>query len=117
MSKITGIARIKVDGELLESIPGAELDLGGYERELKSGHRVYGYTEKVKPSDLQCTIVWKNVTPLEDLRNTVDGLITFESDVGKTYQIENAVILETPKVKDESGECPLHFGGDPAKEQ
>ena len=66
MSKITGIARIKVNGELLESMPGAELDLGGYERTESVGHRVYGYTEKVMPSVLTCTFPWKAGAPIED---------------------------------------------------
>ena len=116
MARISGIARISVDGELLESLPGAELELGGKERELKSGHRVYGHTEKVVPSMLKCTIVWKNETPLETLRNLVDGLIIFESDNGKSYQMANAVILKPPTVKDENGEVPREFGGDPAEE-
>lgn len=114
--KISGIARIKVDGELLESLPGAELDLGGFERELKSGHRVYGHTEKIVPSMLTCTIVWKNETPLETLRDTIGGVITFESDNGKKYKCSNMALLKTIKVKDESGEVPLEFGGDPADE-
>lgn len=115
--KIGGIARIKVDGELLESLPGAELDLGGMERELKAGFRVYGHVEKVMPSMLTCTVVWKNETPIEDFRDLVDGLVLFESDNGKTYKVSNAVCTKTVKVKDESGEVTLEFGGDPAKEQ
>lgn len=115
--KISGIARIKMDGELLESLPGAELDLGGVEREMKTGHRVYGYTEKVMPSVLTCSIVWKNETPIEDIRKLTDGLILFESDNGITYKVSNAVCTKTVKVKDESGEVALEFGGDPAEPQ
>lgn len=115
MPKLTGIARITANGELLESMPGAELDLGGKEREMKSGHRVYGHTEKVVPSTLTCVIVWKNGTPIEDLRDIIDGVIIFESDIGESYSMENAVTTKTVKVKDESGEVNLEFMGDPAK--
>ena len=117
MPKITGIARITANGELLESMPGAELDLGGSERELKSGFRVYGHTEKIAPAVLTVTIVWKNGTPIEDMRDFVDGVIIFESDIGESYSVENAVITKTVKVKDETGEVTLEFGGDPAKKQ
>lgn len=117
MALITGIVRIKINGELLESKPGAELELGGKERELRSGHRVYGYTEKVVPSMLTCTVYWKAGTPIETWRNLTDGLVTFESDVGETYQINNATLLKTPKVKDESGEVDLEIGGDAAEKQ
>ncbi len=115
MPKLAGIARISANSELLESLPGAELDLGGTERELKSGHRVYGSTEKIIPSTLTATIVWKNGTPIEDMRNFVDGVIIFEADIGESYSMENATITKTVKVKDESGEVTLEFGGDPAK--
>lgn len=117
MSKILGIARIKVNGELLESMPGAELDMGGFAREQKSGFKVYGFTEKVMPSKLTCKIVWKFETPIEDLRTMVDGLITFEGDIGVTYQIANAVLLNPPKGADEKGEVDLEFGGDAAEKQ
>lgn len=117
MSKIAGIARIKANGELLESLPGAELDIGGFERELKSGHAVYGHVEKVMPSSVTCTIVWKFETPVEKLRDMVDGVILYEADNGVTYKISNAVLTKTIKLKDESGEVTLEFGGDPAKKQ
>lgn len=117
MSKIAGIARITMDGELLESLPGAELDLGGKEREMVSGHSVYGYKEKVVPAMLTCTIVWKNETPVEEIRDHVDGLILFEADNGITYKVSNSVCTKTVKVKDESGEVTLEFGGNPAKAQ
>lgn len=117
MSLITGIARIKVNGELLESKPGAELDLGGKERELRSGHRVYGYSEKVMPAVLTCTFYWKAGAPIEAIRNLTEGLVTFESDVGETYQISNATTLKTVKVKDETGEVDVEIGGDAAELQ
>jgi len=117
MSKIAGIVRIKANGLLLESKPGATLDLGGKERELKAGHRVYGFTEKVVPAMCTCTVYWKAGTPLETLREMTEGLITFEADIGETYQISNATLTKTLKVKDETGEVDLEFGGDAAEFQ
>jgi len=116
-AKIAGIARIKVDGALLASMPGAELDLGGVERPEVTGHRVYGFTEKIMPSVLTCTIAWKFETPIEALRNLTEGLILFEADIGVTYKISNAWCSATVKVKDESGEITLEFKGDAAKQQ
>lgn len=114
---ITGIARIKVDGELLESLPGAELDLGGYEAEAVTGHAVYGPREKVMPSVLTCTIAWKFETPIEKLRRLRNGVILFEADVGTTYRVNNAFTAKTVKVKDETGEITLEFQGEPAEQQ
>jgi hypothetical protein len=114
MAKISGIVRIKVNGELLESVEGATLDVGGFERELMSGHRVYGHKEKIIPSVLACKIVWKFETPIETLRNLIDGLATFESDNGITYQINNLVCTKPPKL---DSEIDWEFGGDPAEPQ
>lgn len=117
MSKITGIARIKVNGELLESMPGAELDLGGYERTEQTGHRLYGYTEKLMPAVLTCTFPWKAGAPIEAIRNLVEGVVLFESDAGETYRVSNAFNSTTVKVKDEDGEVSCELKGDPAEQQ
>lgn len=117
MSKITGIARIKMDGELLESMPGAELDLGGFEREEKTGHRLYGYTEKLMPAVLTCQIPWKAGAPIEAIRSLTDGVVLFESDAGETYKFSNAFTSSTVKVKDEDGMVDVEIKGDPAKLQ
>jgi hypothetical protein len=115
--KLAGVARISVNGMLLESMPGAEIDLGGKEREQKVGRKVYGYMEKAIAATMTCTIVWKNGTPIEDIRNITEGLIVFEADIGVTYQIANAVLLKPPKFNDENGEWDLEFGGDTAEPQ
>jgi hypothetical protein len=115
MSKIAGIARIKVNGELLESLPGAKLRLGGVKRKPKSGHRFYGFCEEVVHSEMECTIVWKNETPIETIRNFTDGVINFEADNGITYMMAMASIEEPPELSDGEGEVPLKFFGDVAE--
>lgn len=115
MAKITGIVRLTMNGELLESLPEAELDLGGEEKESVSGHRVYGTRSKIMPSKLTCTVVWKNGSPIEDLRNFTDGTGIFQSDNGEAYTIDNLTRTAIPKVKGGSGEVDFEFEGDPAK--
>lgn len=116
MSQISGVARIKVDSELLESLPGATLRLGGVNRKPKTGHRVYGFSEEVVQSEVEVTIVRKNGTPIEKLRKATASLITFEEDIGKVYMIANAVLENPPELTDGEGEVKLKFFGDPAKE-
>lgn len=115
MPKITGVVRITINGELLESLPEAELDLGGDANESVTGHRRYGHRSKVMPSKLTCTIVWKAGSPIKDLRELVDGTGVFESDVGEAYTVDNLTIMNPPVLKGGSGEVPLEFEGDPAK--
>lgn len=116
--RIAGIARIKVNGELLESIPGAEIEFGGeVVKDMKKGHRVYGPTYEVVPSKVTCSVVWKNETPIEDFRTLFQGVILFEVDNGITYKCSNMYLMGSPKAKDDSGEIDLEFQGDPAKKQ
>jgi hypothetical protein len=112
---INGIVKIKVDAELLESKPGAELDLGGEERELRTGWKVYGFTRKIVASGLKATFYWKPGSPVEKIRKLTAGTVTFEGDAGDIYEVTNAVTLKTLKIKDETGEVDVEIGGDPAE--
>jgi len=111
-----GKAYIKMDGALLESLPGAKLDLGGTVREPVIGNnQVLGYSEKVKEATLECEIVVGTLTKLEDFRLATNATITFESDTGQVWAIRNAWLVEPPVITDgEGGKVPLKFAGPPA---
>ena len=113
-----GMAYIKVDGQLLESLPGAKLDLGGVERAtVKGSNKVLGFSESPKESMLECEIAVGAETDLIRLGRTRDATITFVPDVGRPYVIRNAWCVETPKLQDsEGGKAPLKFAGPPADE-
>lgn len=117
MAQLTGIAFIKVDGVMLQSKPGAKLKLGGKKREPKVGHKVYGFTESVEASELDCTIFHSAATDVEAFRNAVASVILFETDTGVTYQVSNAFLMETPELSDGEGELSLKFSGEPAEQQ
>ena len=116
MSQITGIVRVKVDGALLRSKEGAKLNIGGKEREAQTGHAVYGYSEMVVPSSVECTIVHDADTDLIELGNITGATLEFETDTGKTYIIKNAFVTKPPELSGGSGETPLEFNGEPAIE-
>jgi len=115
--QLTGIAFVKVDGDTLQSKPGAKIKLGGKKRTPKVGHKVYGYTEEVEASELDVTLFHSAATPLEDYRTKTEAVILFETDTGVTYQIANAFLTETPELSDGEGEVTLKFAGDPAEQQ
>ena len=116
MSQLTGIAFIKIDGELVQSKPGAKIKLGGFKRTPQVGHKVYGFTEAVDPAEVELTLVHSAATPTEDFRNKTAAVIIFETDTGITYQVNNAFIMETPELTDGEGELTLKFAGDPAED-
>jgi hypothetical protein len=113
-----GKAYIKVDGALLETMPGAKLDLGGVLREPVMGNNnVLGYAEKPKESRLECEIAVASGTNLEKLRLATSATITFEADTGQLWSISNAWLTEPPVITDgEGGRVPLKFAGPPANE-
>lgn len=117
MQKI-GMAYIKVNGALLETLPGAKLDLGGVERTtVKGSNKVLGFSEAPKESLLECEIAVGPETDLIALGNARDVTITFEPDAGRPYVIRHAWCLESPKLQDtEGGKAPFKFAGPPADE-
>lgn len=117
MSQLTGIAFIKIDGELTQSKPGAKIKLGGYKRTPAVGHKVYGFHEAVEPAEVELSVVHSAATPVEDWRDKTAAVIIFETDTGVTYQVSNAFIMDTPELTDGEGELTLKFAGDPAEQQ
>jgi hypothetical protein len=117
MPQISGIVKVYVNGTLQQSKEGATLDLGGYEREMVTGHSVYGFKEKLMPSTVEFTIAHRGDTKLADLKDVVDSTVRFELDSGKTYLITNACVTKTLSLKGTDGEVEVEMMGDPAEEE
>lgn len=118
MGMVHSKAWIKAGGALLETLPGAKLDLGGNERAPVVGnHSVHGYSETVKPAVLTCEISLTQGYSLEQLRNLVDATVTYEADTGQTYVMRGAFVSKTLSVSaGDGGKVALEFSGDPAQE-
>ena len=114
MAKVTGIVYIKINGELLESMPGATLEFGGVEREPVITTRVAGYTEKVKEAMVSCKIAHTADTDLPKIGETVDSTLEFECDTGTTYVVSNAWLAKPPKLSGDGEGVELEFMGEPA---
>lgn len=112
----TGIVFIKVNGELLQSLPGARLKLGGYKNNPRVGHRFYGTSQSVETSELECTMPYNQATPIEDLRNLADAVATFETDTGIVYTISQVSTMESLELTDgEDATLSLKLQGAPAE--
>lgn len=108
---------IKLDGELLSSMPGAKLDMGGIVREPVVGSAgVYGYAEKLKEATVECEISFNGNTDVKKIHDATDVTITFECDNGKVFIVRNAFSLEPPTLSEgEGGKVALKFAGQPAE--
>jgi hypothetical protein len=111
-------AYIKVNGALLETLPGAKLKLGGDKRAPVVGNRgLIGYSETTEPAELDCEIALTAGTSLAALRDIVDATLTYEADTGQTYVVRNAFVTEAIEVSaGDGGKVMLKFAGDPAEE-
>ena len=116
--KAHSVAYIKVDGAMLETLPGAKLDLGGWERAPVMGSgKIHGYSEVLKPSVLTCEISLTQGRSLAQLQAIVDATSTYEADTGQTYVQRNAFVAKTLTVTEgEGGKVALEIMGDPAEE-
>ncbi len=116
--KKLGKAVIKVDGKVLESKPGAKLDIGGDERTTVVGaNDVQGFFETPKQGKLECEISVGKETKLAEMRGWDDVTISFECDTGQQYVGQGWWLTNTPEMTaSEGGSVPLTFEGSPAEE-
>lgn len=114
MPKVTGIVKITVDGVLLRSNEGASIDIGGYELEAKTGHKYYGESEKLKPSEIEFTLSHMADDDIVELGATRDVGVEFECDTGQTFLVTDASVVETLKLTAGSGEVAVKMRGNPA---
>ncbi|MDP1534172.1 MAG: phage tail tube protein [Rubrivivax sp.] len=118
MSQRLGKAFIKADGKLLETMPGAKIDIGGVTRNTVVGaNAVHGYAEQTKQSRLECEVSVGADTSLEEIAKIADATVTFECDTGQTYIMRNAWLVDPPVMTEgEGGRVPLVFEGAAAEE-
>lgn len=116
MAKVTGIVKIYLDGELHRSKPDATLNVGGITKTAQVGHRLYGFSEEVTPSEVSFTLSHMADTDLITLRS-FEGTLRFECDTGVTYVISNATVTEPPELSGGGGDVSVTIMGDPAEQE
>ncbi|MFG6462260.1 phage tail tube protein [Roseateles sp. DXS20W] len=110
-------AYIKVDGALLETMPGPKWKLGGSKRTPVVGNRVLGYSEMTEPGELECELVLTQGMSLAALKDITDATLTIEADTGQTYVGRNAFVTDALEVTSgDGGKVALKFACDPLEE-
>jgi len=109
-------AYIKVNGALLETLPGPKLKLGGSMRTPVVGNKVIGYTEQTEPAELECEVALTQGMSLAQLKDITDATLTYEADTGQTYVVRNAFVTASIDLTASEGKVALKFAGDPAEE-
>lgn len=116
-NRVMGKAQIKADGQLLDTLPGATLDIGGETRTTVVGaNRVLGFTGAVAQSKLECEIAVKAQTSLAAIGRWEDLTVTFEADTGQTWVISHGWVTNPPTTTDNDGKAKVVIEGPPAEE-
>lgn len=111
MSQRLGRVFIKLNGNLIESMPGAKLNPGGLKRNPVVGNEVHGYAEERMASSVECEISVSKDTRVIDLNNFL-GTLTFECDTGQTFVVKDAFVTEPGDITaGEGGKVPYKFAG------
>jgi hypothetical protein len=115
--QIAGVVTIQVNGKTLRTIPGAEIDLGGYERTAHGGtHDVYD-TEEFKPAMITCRCNLARGDSITELQNLRNAVVSFALDTGQTYIVRDAFRTKNlPLRPGENGTVQLEICGKPATE-
>jgi hypothetical protein len=115
--RVMGKAQIKANGRMLDSFPGATMDLGGEARESVIGaNKVLGFKGSLQQSKLECEIAIKEGLSLAEIRKWTDVTVTMEADTGQTWVISNGWSTTPPSVTENDGKAKIIIEGPPAEE-
>lgn len=116
-NQVIGQARIRANGKLLETDGKSTLELGGPKRDSVVGDFQAGaFRESTEPSKVECSILVKKGTSLDELRNLTDAVVTFETDTGHLYTISDAYTAEPLSISTDEGKAKIVLMGSPAEE-
>ena len=116
MAAILGIVKIKVDGKLQRSLPGAKLQVGGYDRTSSVGHKRYGAYRTFIPSKLDFSVAKTADLDVRALKDLEGATLIFEGDDGRSYLVPNVDCVSGGEISDGGAGVSFSFEGDPAED-
>lgn len=116
-NQVVGQARVKIDGELLETDGSSTLEIGGPNRESVLGdYSASSFRETTAASKLECAVLVKPGTSVGRFAQVTGATITIEFDTGQTWMIRDGWSAEAPSINQSDGKAKLVFMGEPAEE-
>ena len=116
--KKLGKVTIKANGEVIESYPGAEIDIGGTMRKDKeNGHHPGHFSEEQKPCNVKAQFDIGPSSSLRAMEAMSDVTLICELDTGQSYVGSHCYVVEVPSFTDgSSGKVEVEFKGPPMEE-
>jgi hypothetical protein len=113
-NQVIGQARVKIDGDLIETGGDVSLDLGGVKRDNVDGdYQAGAYRESQVPSKLEFSQLVKAGTFLESFSGAT---VTVEFDTGQSYVIRNAWSMDPATITASDGKAKRTMSGPPAEQ-
>lgn len=103
-----GVAYVRCNGTEYASADDATLTPGGVTRATVKGSRVYGYQETPEEATVEATFYNNAETDVMGLKDITDATIEFETDVGQTYLLANAWVVDAVSLTGK-GEIKIKF--------
>lgn len=117
MSQYLGRVKISANGVVLDTKPGASINLGGVKRTPVTNDHDMGNSESLEPSQIKCEVSLKKGERLEPLRTMTGATCVFECDTGQRYIVKDAFTTDTLEITGgEGGRVGLTIVGKPAQE-
>jgi hypothetical protein len=118
MPQVTGVIKVKVDGDTHRVKPGVSFDPGGMERTaILANGVVVGFSEKPVAATLEYTIAHTKDFKLIKTGKIVDATINIETDTGVRFTMGNAFLTNPAALKDGEGDVTLKWSGPAAEEK
>lgn len=80
-----GIVNVFLNGQRLNTQPGAKLTTGGYERTQVDGDQGIFFARKRVPWKIECTVIFTGDTQISDFNDAESITATFETDTGQRF--------------------------------
>lgn len=90
MSQVFGRATITVNGQVINSKPGASFDPGGVTRSTQTSDQQSDYAESLRPAKVMCEINFNEGVSAADLSDVSGATVQFIADTGQNYVLSNA---------------------------
>lgn len=115
--QVFGVARIRIDGQEIRSLPDATLTIDGFDRENVYAGGDWNYREIPQPGELSCKIAHTKDLSMRYLMDLTDALVVFDADNGKTFHMRNARTSARPVLTGSDGAVALEMSGSRVEEQ
>lgn len=115
MSKYVGTAMVKINGQLVKTVPkSVELNFGGATRTTTMADNTMNFSEEPTPSKLTFKALVTSQTDEKMINDLVNGTVEIIADVGKSWTMTSALRSGDPvSMSSNDGQLSVEISGDP----